>query len=193
MPADKLGGRMGDDVRTPFKRTAQVWCGEGTIYHQRDTEFFPDFGNRFQWEHIDARIPEGFTVQDLGVGLDGFAEVLRIRWIDEGHIDSQAREGVGELVVGAAVQGCSRDDVIACLTQGEDRQGLGGMPGAGGQGSHPAFQVGDALFEHITGRVHDTGVDIPALLQREQFCSVFGAVEEIRSSVPPRVQRSEPK
>jgi hypothetical protein len=41
-------------------------------------------------------------------------------------------------------------------------------PEAGGHRRHPAFERRDALFEDVGGRIHDAGVDVAELLQREQ-------------------------
>ncbi|MPM26829.1 hypothetical protein SDC9_73334 [bioreactor metagenome] len=64
--------------------------------------------------------------------MDGFAEVLRVTRINKGDVDAKAGEGVGKLIVGTAIQGRSRDDVIAGAGQGENGLSLGGMPGGNG-------------------------------------------------------------
>ena len=42
-----------------------------------------------------------------------------------------------------------------------------------------AFERGDALLEHRLGRVHDAGVDVAELLEREQVGRVLGRIELI--------------
>ena len=104
-------------------------------------------------------------------------KILRIGRVNEGDIDTDAREGVAKLVVGTAVQAAAADDVVAGNAQAEDGEGLGGMPGTDFQGANAAFEVGQALFEHIRGGVHDAGVDVAQLFQGEQVGGVFGAFE----------------
>ncbi len=52
-------------------------------------------------------------------------------------------------------------------------------PEADRQRAYPAFQVGDALFEHIAGRVHDAGIDIAEFLQGKQPGGMFGVFEDV--------------
>ena len=148
--------------------------------------FLADRGDFLEGEDGDIRVAQRLAVEDLGVGADGLLEVARVGRIDEGHVDADAREGVVELVVGAAVQPAGGDDVIAGAAQGQDRLGLGGVPDAGGQRADAAFQVGQALLEHIGGRVHDAGVDVAELLQGEQVGGVLGALELVAGGLVDR-------
>ena len=57
------------------------------------------------------------------------------------------------------------------------------MPRCDRQGAYPAFQIGHALFKHITGGVHDAGINIAEFLQGKQAGGMFGAVEYIGSGL----------
>ena len=85
----------------------------------------------------------------------------------------EAREGIVKLVVGAAVEPAAADDVIARLADGQDGQRLRGVAAAGGQRADAAFQAGQALLQHVGGRVHDPRVDVAELLQGEQIGGVL--------------------
>ena len=113
VPADELGGGVRDDIRAPLERAEQVRRGEGVVDHQRDLVPFGDFSHFLERKHGDIRVAQRFAVDDLGVRADGALEVLRVGRVDEGDIDAEAREGVVELVVGAAVQPAAADDVVA--------------------------------------------------------------------------------
>ena len=52
-------------------------------------------------------------------------------------------------------------------------------PLASASAATPPFERGDALLEHVGGRVHDPGVDVAELLEREQVGGVLGALELI--------------
>ena len=41
------------------------------------------------------------------------------------------------------------------------------------------FERGDALLEHVGGRIHDPGIDVAEFLEREQVGGVLGALELI--------------
>ena len=175
VPADELGGGVDDDVGAALEGAEEVGGGEGVVDHDGDAEFLADFGDLLEGEDVDQRVAEGLAVEDLGVGADGAAEVLGVGGVDEGDVDTQAGEGVDELVVGAAVEGGGGDDVVAGAGEGEDGLGLGGVTGGGGQGADAAFQIGDALLEDIGGGVHDAGVDIAEFFEGEQVGGVLGA------------------
>ena len=102
------------------------------------------------------------------LGRTGPAETVRVGRVDKGDLDAQPGEGVIELVVGPAVQGAGRDDVIAGGAQGQDGLDLRRVTRTGRQRAHAAFQVGKALFEHIGGGVHQPGIDVAGFLQREK-------------------------
>ena len=84
-----------------------------------------------------------------------------------------------EELVGAAVEVVGRDDLVAHL--GDVQQGERGrrLPGGHRQRAGAAFDRGDALLEHVGGRVHDPGVDVPELLQGEQVRRVLGVLEDV--------------
>ena len=52
-------------------------------------------------------------------------------------------------------------------------------PEATREGRDATLERGDALLEHVVGRVHDPGVDVPELLEPEQPCGVVGVVEDV--------------
>ena len=127
MTADKLGGRMGNNVDAPFKRPEEVRGGEGVVDYHGDTEFFTDFNYFFEGEDVNQRVTQSFAVQSFGVGFDGFAEFFRFAGIDEGDIYAQFGEGISELVVGAALQGGSGNDMVPGAQNGEESLELGSM------------------------------------------------------------------
>ena len=45
------------------------------------------------------------------------------------------------------------------------------------QSGRPTLEGGDALLEHVVGRVHDARIDVAELLQREQIARVLGVAE----------------
>ena len=51
------------------------------------------------------------------------------------------------------------------------------MPGGQRQRADAAFQRGDALLQHVRGRVHDARVDVALHREAEQVGGVLRAVE----------------
>ena len=124
-------------------------------------------------------IADGLDVVRLGAVVRLRDEVLRRVALDPAHLDPEAGQGVLEQVVRPAVQAGGRDEVVARTGEVEDRQRLGRLPRREAQRGDPALDRGDALLEDVRGRVHDPGVDVPELLEREQPCGVIGVVEVV--------------
>ena len=93
--------------------------------------------------------------------------------------DPPLGQGVGEQVVGAAVQRLGRDQVVARAGEVEHGQGLGGLPARHRQSRDAAFELRDALLEHVARRVHDAGVDVAEDAQPEQVGGVLRVVEHV--------------
>ena len=128
MPAHELGERVHHDVRTEIDRTAQVRRRERVVDHQRDVVFVCDARHRFDIQHVAPRVADGLPVKALGLGRDGFAEVLRIVRLDELRIEPQLAEAHVELRVRAAVQRAGGYQFVARLHQVAQGDELGGLP-----------------------------------------------------------------
>ncbi len=70
-----------------------------------------------------------------------------------------------ELVYRPAVEIGGRDHMVTRLADCQYRCSLCRMPGTDLQRCHAAFQVGDALLQHVAGWVANTGVDIAFFLE----------------------------
>ena len=125
-------------------------------------------------------VAQGLREQEPGLGTDGGPERVGVSRIDEGGLDPEAGQGVGEEVVAAAVERPRGDDVIARAAQRRHREVHGGLPARGGDGSHPAFQGGDAFFEHRVGGIGDARVDVPRALRVEERGGLIGVAEHVR-------------
>jgi anti-sigma factor RsiW len=63
------------------------------------------------------------------------------------------------------------------MTDVLDREERRGLSRGERQRGHAAFQRGDAFFQNRLGRIHNAGVDIAELLEREQVARVLGGIE----------------
>lgn len=79
-----------------------------------------------------------------------------------------------EQVVGSAIKEAGRDNVLSGLRDVEDREGDRRLTGGNGQSARSAIQFRQPLLKHIRGRVHNPGIDVPELFEREQVRRVFG-------------------
>ena len=175
--AQEFGGAVDDDVGAPLERPAQIRRGERVVDHQRDRVLASDRRDLVEREDADVGVAQRLAVDDLGVGLDRPLEVGRVRRIDKRDIDADAREGVAELVVRAAVEPAAGHDVVPRAAEGQDGLRLRRVPAARRQCADAAFEAGDALLQHVGRRIHDAGVDIAELFQGEQIGRVLRALE----------------
>jgi hypothetical protein len=111
---DELGGRVGDDMRAPFKRAEEIRGGKGVVDQQNQFVLPGDLRHFFKREDGNIGIPQRFAVDHFGVRLDRRFKILRVAWVNKCDLDSQLGQGVGELVVCAAVQAGRRNDMVAC-------------------------------------------------------------------------------
>ncbi len=165
--AEVFGQRVHHDVGAVLERTAEVGRGHGVVHDQRHAMGVRHRGERADIGHIAQRIADGFAKHRAGAGVDQLGKGIGVARVGEAHLQPLPRKGVGEQVVGAAIQTAAGDDVVARLGQGLNRRGDGSHARSHRQRRHAAFERCDALFQHVVGRIHHTGVDIARDLQIE--------------------------
>ena len=69
--------------------------------------------------------------------------------------------------------------MVAGLGEVEQGERLGGLAAGDQQRADAALERGDALLDRGLRRVHDPGVDVAELLEREQVRGVVGVVEGV--------------
>ena len=180
MAAQELGGGVEHDIGAVLDGAAQIGRRHGIVDHQRHAGLVRNGRHLFDIEHVHARVGDGLAVERAGLRGDGLAEVFGIAGVDELDIDAQAAEAHVELGVGAAVERAGGHQLVALPHQARYGQKLRRLAAGCGQATDAAFERRHALLENIGGRVHDAGVDIPGLLEREQSGGVRGIVENIR-------------
>ena len=100
------------DVGAVIERAGQEGRGKGRVDHQRQAGRVGDGGDRLEVGHLQCRVRHGLAEQGAGVVVDGRGKVRGVVRIDEADLDSQRRQDVVELGVGAAVEVARRDDVV---------------------------------------------------------------------------------
>ena len=104
MPAQKLSGRMKNNIGTQIEWPAQVRRGESGVDHQWQAVTVGDLSYCWYVEYFKARVAQRFAEQQPGIGLDSRSESLRLARVDEGGLDAKARQRVFEQVVGATIE-----------------------------------------------------------------------------------------
>ena len=149
-------------------------------------------GDALDVEHVVPRVADRLAVERLGVGPHrGPPRVEVVGVVDERGLDARAWAACS----GAGCR-CRRRAPptttmwLPGLGQVEDGQRLGrlaGRPRRARRGCRRPCRCapsrrGDAGLEHALGRVHDPGVDVADLGQREQVGGVVGVPELVRRS-----------
>ena len=85
-----------------------------------------DAGNRFDVEDFATGIAYGLGVNQAGFRTYGLPERVSVSGVHEGGLNAKTGKGVGEQVMGAAVQRVGCDDMAAAVHQRAYRQVDGG-------------------------------------------------------------------
>ncbi len=149
----------------------------GVVDDQRNAERATDRRDLRDGEGDELRIGQRFGIIGACLGVGGAAEIFRIGRIHKSHLDALVLERVGEQVPSAAVKVGRRNDVVASVGDVLQRERRRGLAARHRQRGDAAFERGDALLEHVVGRVHDAGVDVAEFPQPEQVRRVVGVLE----------------
>jgi hypothetical protein len=171
---------VNDDVGAVLEGTDQVRGCDRVVRDQRDTVLVRDVGDASDVEHVRLRVADRLREEQLRVGTDRTAPLVEVVLVlDEGRLDAELRERVLEEVEGTAVDGARRHDVVARLRDVQDREGLGSLSARDEQGARAALERGDALLGDVLRGVHDAGVDVARLGEREQVRRVIRVAEHV--------------
>ena len=151
--------------------------GRRVVHDQRNAERRADCGDFGDWEDVQLRVRQGLGVVGAGLVIRCGAEGLWVGRVDEADLDAHVLHGVGEKVIGPAIKVRRGHDVVARLRNILHGIGARGLAGRDGKRCRAAFHRCNALLQHIAGRVHDAGVDVAKLSQREQVRGVLGVPE----------------
>ena len=95
---------------------------DGVVHHQRHAGVMGDLRNRLEVGHVQLRVADGLGINRAGLRRDGLPERLRLARVDELHRAAQLGKRVVEELVRPAVEVVGRDDLVAHLRDGQQRQ-----------------------------------------------------------------------
>jgi hypothetical protein len=144
--ADPLCGRVDDDVSAMVDGADEVTTGTKSVvnledissyhmswsslfatYNHRNTLLVSRLGNSLQIRDVILGVSNTLNINSLCLVIDSSSNILRLVTINELGVDAQTREEDLELVVRAAVEVRSRDDVITSVSEGADGEELGSL------------------------------------------------------------------
>ncbi len=157
---------------------AEDGCG-GVVHDQRHAERTADVGDFLDREDGELRIRQRLRVVGARLVVGRAAETLRVRRVDEAHLDAHRLHCVVEQVPRPAVKVGRADDIVAGLGDVLDREGRGRLARRQRERGRAALQRRHPLLQHVAGRVHDARIDVAEFFQREQVRGVLGIPELI--------------
>ena len=179
MPADELGGGVNDDVGPMLDGPDEIGGAEGVIHHHRQPVLVGDGGDGVQIGDVAVGVAQGLQIDGPGVGLDGVFHLRQVVGVDKGGGHAIVGQGVGQEIIGPAIDRLLCHDVIPLAGQGLDGVGDGCRAGGHGQGPHAPLQGGDALFKDLLGGVGQTAIDGAAVAQVKAGGGMGGVAEHI--------------
>ena len=144
----KLRRRVHDDVAAVLEGAEEAGRGEGAVDHERYALLMGDGGDRRHVHDLQAGVAQGLAEHEAGLRPDRLAEPFGVAGMDEARLDSEARQGMGEEVVAAAVDRGGRDDVTARIHQGRHREMKCRLPARRADRADAPFQRRDPLLQH---------------------------------------------
>mmetsp|Transcript_17835 Transcript_17835/g.46702 ORF Transcript_17835/g.46702 Transcript_17835/m.46702 type:complete len:455 (-) Transcript_17835:67-1431(-) len=186
--ARPLGEGRHDDVSAVLERLAEGRGGEGVVDDQWEADLVCLGRDLVEVSDDEGRVGDRLAEESAGLVISRLSEGLRVMHVDETNLDAHLGQDVVELGEGAAVKLRRAHDIVTRLRQVDDR--VEGRVGARGHTEAakegPALEQGEALLEHVRGGVHEAGVDVAELGQREKARGLLGRAELVRRSAVDR-------
>ena len=179
-PERNLVAEWKTQIGAVVERLHQPRRGEGRVDQQRQAVFMGDRRDGRDVEHVQSRVAEGLAEEQPRLGADRRTPGVMVAGAHESRGDAEARQGVVQQVVGAAVERARADDVAAGAGQRADRQVQRGLTTGRGDRAHAAFERRHSLLEHRIGRIRDAAVDVSRALHVEQRRCVLAVLEDER-------------
>ena len=177
--AHVLGEGVHHHVRAVLEGPAEVGRGHRVVHDERDAARVRHLGERPEVDHVARGVADRLAEDGLRAPVDEPPDARDVPVVREARLDPEAREGVREEVVGAAVELRGRDDVVARLGEGEEGIGDRGHPRGHRERPHSPLHLRHALLEHRGGGIHDARVDVARDLEIEEVGPVLGVVEGV--------------
>ena len=179
MSADELRRRVDHDVDPVFDWPKQQRRHHRVVTQGRQLMFVCDVGDLAKVGDVVLRIPDALEVHTAGIFIDEVMNLFGFVRVEEAHLDSHQLERLGKQRPCTAVEARRGDEILARVTNRQDRRRDCGLPRSQREPPRAAVHRRQALFEDVVRRVHDAAVDVPEFRQAEQVRSVFGAFEDV--------------
>ena len=121
-----FGGRVRHDVGPPLKRAAVNGSGKRIVHNQGHAMTVSHTRKAFNIEHMPTRIGYRFAKHTLGVGAEGFFNLLVTGiGINKGTVNTHLLHGHAKQIERTTVNGVGSQDMVAGLTNIEHGKKVG--------------------------------------------------------------------
>ena len=183
VPSDELGGGMHHDVRTVLDGTHQIRRCKGIVHCQGNSVGMGDFGQSGYVRHLGVGIAQGLRKQQFCIVPDSRLHLFKIKRIHEGSAHAIGRQGVGQQIVGAAVDVFGRHHMIPRLGQVLDGICDRSRAGTHCQRRRAPFQGRHPPLKHIRRGIGKPAVNIARSTEIEPGRRLVTVPEHIGGSL----------
>ena len=151
--------RVNDDCCAVLKRFCEN-RRRRIVHDERNTEWAADccnFGNR---EDRELRVWKCFGVISAGPFIGRAPKILRVNRVDEPNLDSLVFEGMGKKIPCPSIKIGRTHNVVARTRKILNCKGGGCLTGCKRQCGDATFKGSNALFQHVSGGIHDARIDV---------------------------------
>jgi hypothetical protein len=138
-----------------------------------------DIGEGLEVRHVEPRVTDRLDEEQAGTAVDRSANLVEVMDVDKSGRHAPFGEGVGEQIVGPAIQCLRGDQVVPRAGQVQNAEGRRGLAAGQCQRGNAVLELGDSLLEHVVGRIHDAGVDVAEYPEPEEIGGMLGVVEDV--------------
>ena len=177
VPVEIFCGGMGNDIRTPFYRTAIHGRCKSIVDDERNAVRVRDGSEQFDIQHGKRGIGDGFAEDRFRVRAKCLIELFPGSvGRNKGEFDTHFLHRYGKKVICTAVNFRAGNDVIAAVCNIENAVEVCRLPGRGEHCGGAAFELTDLCRDIVVGRVLQTGVKISARFQIEKFAHILAGI-----------------
>ena len=167
MSANKLCGRVDNDVGTVFYWTNKEWGAKRVVDDNYGIMAMCNFSNAVDVGDTSVRISEGLDDDGLGVWAESLVNGFKVSRIDNCGFHSLCRQRVFHEVVCSSIEIVSRYDVVAIASHVLKSIGDGSGARCDSKSCHAPLKCSHTVFKHTLSRVGQSPVDISSIAKTE--------------------------
>ena len=172
-----FGCGMGDDISSPFKRTAVYRCSEGVVYNKRNFMFVSNLCEFFNIQNYQSRVCDGFCEKYFCIRTEGSCDFFRACiGVNESAVNAKLLESNSQKVEGSSVNGGGCYHMISSFTDIENCVKISCLSGRSKDCSNTTLQICNFCCYSIICGILQTGIEITLCLQIEKLSHFISSI-----------------